>query len=597
MTIYNILEKQMTSLNIVELIEKNPITRISNTYQNKLLINIKEKFTDKEQHIFIASFYCYLNYNQQSDFVIDLDNVWKWLEFSTKQKAKILLEKHFIVDKDYILSLNQPVKQSIHIKGGHNKEIIMLTIRTFKLFCLKAGTKKAEEIHEYYIKLEDSLQEVIQEESAEIKLQLEKKNMELEKKNMELREKNIEIREKNIEIEEKNIEIENQIITTSREKDKLREKTLLEQFPNNTQCVYYGIIDNVNDKNEKLIKFGNSNNLKNRVSHHRSTYLNFCLINAFKVDNKFQIEDAMKINPLFNERQVTLTIKKKKYIELLNITGLSYRDIDKIIKEIITGIEYSPENYIKLLKENKLLKIELENKNDINSEANCLIARSENKHLKIENLKLIKKISTLTNKITNSDSEYIYKTENIILIADENRQLKRENYNITEKYNTIKKNPNIIDNNFEHQELVKELNNEKLENSRLNIENLKLKNYNNTLINKEIRDENEKIQENNIIINTKLENYRTIANISIKPIKQINGNYNINEKNYELLLGTREEVWNDKAYKTTGGLLKHNLMLNKLGKIVSVTKCLQETMNNRLEKCGVNKPRIIKDDI
>ncbi len=56
------------SLNIVELIEKNPITRLSNTYQNKLLTKIKERFTDNEQQMFIASFYCYLNH--QDGFII-----------------------------------------------------------------------------------------------------------------------------------------------------------------------------------------------------------------------------------------------------------------------------------------------------------------------------------------------------------------------------------------------------------------------------------------------------------------------------------------------------------------------------------------------
>jgi hypothetical protein len=81
------------------------------------------------------------------DFVIDLDDVWKWLKFSTKQKAKMLLENHFVKDTDYITSLTPQVKQPDHIKGGHNKEIIMLNIATFKKFCLKAGTKKADEIH------------------------------------------------------------------------------------------------------------------------------------------------------------------------------------------------------------------------------------------------------------------------------------------------------------------------------------------------------------------------------------------------------------------------------------------------------------------
>ena len=71
-------------------------------------------------------------------------------------------------------------------RGGHNKETFMLSIKTFKLFCLKAETKKANEIHEYYVKLEEILQEVLQEESHELKLQLsqmeDKKNAEYEQK-------------------------------------------------------------------------------------------------------------------------------------------------------------------------------------------------------------------------------------------------------------------------------------------------------------------------------------------------------------------------------------------------------------------------------
>ena len=167
------------SLNIVELIENNPITKLSNTYQGNLLRKIKDNFNDTEQQMFVSSFYCYLNYNQKNDFVIDLDDVWKWIGFSTKQKAKLLLEKQFINDIDYKSLLIAQVKQTDHTKGGHNKETIMLSIRTFKLFCLKAGTKKADQIHDYYIKLEEILQEIIQEESNELKLQLEQKTNQL----------------------------------------------------------------------------------------------------------------------------------------------------------------------------------------------------------------------------------------------------------------------------------------------------------------------------------------------------------------------------------------------------------------------------------
>jgi hypothetical protein len=88
-------------VDIVELIENNPITSLSKTYQNKLLTAIETSFTDIDQQLFIASFYCFLNYSQTTDYIIDLDNIWKWLGFSTKQKAKDLLEKQFIIDKDY----------------------------------------------------------------------------------------------------------------------------------------------------------------------------------------------------------------------------------------------------------------------------------------------------------------------------------------------------------------------------------------------------------------------------------------------------------------------------------------------------------------
>ena len=82
-----------------------------------------------------------MKYDSSTDFVIDLDDVWKWVGFAQKVKATVLLEKHFILDKDYIKSLSQPGNQSEHIRGGHNKEIFMLNVSTFKRFCLKAGRK------------------------------------------------------------------------------------------------------------------------------------------------------------------------------------------------------------------------------------------------------------------------------------------------------------------------------------------------------------------------------------------------------------------------------------------------------------------------
>ena len=104
--------------------------------------------------MFVSSFYCYLNYHKTNDYVIDLDNVWQWLGFSQKVNAKRVLEKNFTIDKDYKTLLCQIAKQTSDTRGGHNKETFLLTVKTFKSFCMKAGTKRAEQIHEYYIKLE-----------------------------------------------------------------------------------------------------------------------------------------------------------------------------------------------------------------------------------------------------------------------------------------------------------------------------------------------------------------------------------------------------------------------------------------------------------
>jgi hypothetical protein len=371
----------MDPFNIVELIEHNPITKLSATYQNKLLTKIKAKFTETEQQLFVASFYGFLKYDPYTDFVIDLDDVWKWVGFAQKVKATVLLEKHFIINKDYTKSLSQPGKQSEHTRGGHNKEIFMLNVSTFKRFCLKAGTKKADAIHDYYIKLEELIHDVVQEESAELKTQLEQNQIQLDK--------------------------------SEKTAEKIREKTLLEQFGRNTQCVYYGSIDNVSDTNEKLLKFGNSNNLASRVAQHKETYTNFRLLNAFKVDNKLQVENEMKEHPLFIERQRTITIKSKKYIELFSMNDLTFTTLDKTIREIILSNECNPENFKKLLEENKRLKKDIACHNNFNNMNELLLLRNENKHLKIENLRIIKKYnksgapSSAPNDHSDSDSDSI----------------------------------------------------------------------------------------------------------------------------------------------------------------------------------------------
>ena len=332
----------MQELNVVELIEKNPITKLSNTYNSKLLNKIQQNFTGFEQQLFVSSFYCYLNYDKNADFVVDLDEVWKWLGFSQKIDCKRLTEKYFILDLDYKnVALGKPKatleeeKPSLTKHGGQNKQTILLTIKCFKSLCLKAQTKKASEIHEYYMKLEEVLQEIVEEETDELRLQLEQnKNLILEK--------------------------DTAIINIKKEKQKAVEQAIVVQFPVNTECIYFGTIDNTTEAGEKLIKFGHTNDLSTRLVDHRKKYTNFVLVNAFRVQNKVEIENLIKNYPKIKRqiRSIEINGKNKTEIIAYDANNFTIEKLSKHIKDIIHSKTYSIDNFNRIMKENEELKNE-----------------------------------------------------------------------------------------------------------------------------------------------------------------------------------------------------------------------------------------------
>jgi regulator of replication initiation timing len=474
----------MNLIDIVGLIESNPVTRLSETYQSKLVCKIKERFTENEQQLFLASFYCYLQYDTKKDYVIDLDNVWKWLGFQQKVKAKVLLEKYLIKDIDYKSLLSHPGKQS-NAKGGHNKEIILLTVRAFKMLCLKAGTKKAHDIHEYYARLEETLQEIMNEESNELRIQL----------------------------EEKDKRIENLVITNTKEKDILRENTILEQFPNNVQCVYFGLIDDVSNEGEKLIKFGSSNSLHDRVSVHKRTYTNFRLVYACKVDNKTQIENLIKKHRILSKLRRNIIIKTVKYTELLSIRDNTIEVLIDYVKRIIEETEYNPENYAKLMKERDILV------------ERCKIVEEE--------CMRIKSTYRVIDEIVDESS---WKKQ-ILLVTEENERLRNENIKLVKRYKMEK-----------IREPVKE----------------------------------EEVLVNSIEYNDITERQKRIA-------KSADGFYYIDGIKYAQCFGTREEVWDKTAYKTSGELTVNDLIKNKNGIIVSKKKFVSAKSQNNFHIHGFIK--------
>ena len=331
-------QQQQQELNIVELIEKNPITRLSQEYNGRLLTKIQESFTGFEQQLFVSSFYCYLNYDKNLDFVVDLDNVWNWLGFQQKQHAKTMIEKNFKLDIDYkhLTNLDAP---KIKMNGGQNKQIIMLTVRCFKSLCLKAQTKKASEIHEYYMKMEEVLHQVVEEETDELKQQLEQKNAMIQ-----------------AVIQEKDSVIQ----STKKEKQRAVEQAIIGQFPLNTECIYFGTIDNTNAENEKLIKFGHTNDLSTRVMDHRKKYQNFVLVAAFRVQNKVEIENLIKTYPKIKRhiRSIEVGGKNKTEIIAYDSTNFTIERLKKHIADIIHSRTYSIDNFNRLMQRNEVLEAE-----------------------------------------------------------------------------------------------------------------------------------------------------------------------------------------------------------------------------------------------
>jgi len=60
----------------------------------------------------------------------------------------------------------------------------------------------------------------------------------------------------------------------------------------------------------------------------------------------------------------------------------------------------------------------------------------------------------------------------------------------------------------------------------------------------------------------------------------------ISGKSYKELFGSRSQVHNGTAYKTTGGLTKKDLVMNKWGRVVSEKKHKTAKKEKRLQKYG-----------
>ena len=143
-------------------------TQISyNILQDDELIKlIKEKFNDSDMEIFNLNFNIYLaNENNKNGYIINLDDIYRWIGFEQKCHAKrLLINKfeiniHYEIINDHTKLLSRSGERDVN-KGksaalaGENKEIILLTVECFKLLCFESQTDKSKKIRNYYITIE-----------------------------------------------------------------------------------------------------------------------------------------------------------------------------------------------------------------------------------------------------------------------------------------------------------------------------------------------------------------------------------------------------------------------------------------------------------
>ena len=178
------------------------------------------------------------NYNDFDNlFYIYLDNVAKWVN-QKKSNIKRTLVKNFSKNIDYSI-------EKIEVGRGKPKENILLKSSTFKKLCMMLNNKKAKEVREYFLKVEETLDKYKNYIINSLKTQVKKMDTSL----------------------------------------KSRKKP--------SKGVIYGF--EINDNNRKFIKIGKSKDFLQRMKQHNSSHADKIDVEfIFETDNFDEVEGCIK---------------------------------------------------------------------------------------------------------------------------------------------------------------------------------------------------------------------------------------------------------------------------------------------------------------
>ena len=289
------------------------------------------------------------------------------------------------VEKTFATENTASKETSDDNRGGHNKENIMLNINTFKNFCLKSGTKKADDIHDYFIKLEDLLQEIFKEEI-------------IKEENNELKQQFLTYKDtKNKETEEKLI----------KQKELDNEKFLLNEYTSVGNMIYI-IKVKTNEDGTYVVKIGESRKGITEIYNDcKLKHKQILLLNCYKVDKSKDFESFLHNHTIIYPYKYKKIEGHEKENELFLIgKELTYQILLKIVDDNINNYNYR----VSELLENQLLKEKFNttqtniNNNDI-LELKQMVKQLLNKVYSLEqsNQEILNKLVSL---ISNRKPEY-----------------------------------------------------------------------------------------------------------------------------------------------------------------------------------------------
>jgi phage anti-repressor protein len=245
---------------------------------NELMCLLRSSFTSDEEQMFVQHFQLYLAYGQdETKFIVDMDDVWKWMGFSQKVTAAKHLTKRFVVGIDFTVSK----LMSTGKHGGHNKELIMMNVDTFKQMCMVANTEKGKLTRKYYLKME-------------------KVFLEYQKK------------EKEAYI----LELQNNTLIAK----ELERHNTLRNTCSDRPCVYLLKTDRISN----IVKIGETDDLKTRLVDLKNKYNDGFLIDVFPCINPHALEQYILKRPdvKLNRIPATETIQCNETFTVDHLTKL-----------------------------------------------------------------------------------------------------------------------------------------------------------------------------------------------------------------------------------------------------------------------------------